>query len=759
MAGRPSLALSLSPSPSEDRQSWIASPNGSRIAPSPSATHERFPNNATRNPLSLRLYKSLSSSFQDATSQEALDTLSSLYGPPKTAPRLPAPPTDDEDSSSDDEADALAGESGLFNQSVPLGDITVAERARKNSRRDVEQQLISSSIRFLHAFGEVNQKLDVLQTHMDDMRARCDEAQTELSKTSESSKLLLEKAGGLRAQRHATAIRQNIISSFLGRFTLSEAEMESITSHDVPVGKQVFTAMDRAEKIREDCQVLLSGDDGAGTKAGLDIMARTGDQLDNAYAKVQRWCSFEFRQLGKDSHLEVSRVMREAVARLKKRPDILSVALSDLAVIRQTTLLNMFTTALTRGGPSGLPRPIELHAHDPIRYVGDMLAWVHQAMATEREFLDSLFGLHQEKRMVGSSWTRDTKEGESESEETIWVRDLMDKNLEKLCTPLKIRVQQTIKSQEGSITAYKIANLLSFYLLTMRRTIGDEALLTKTLQTVTDLSTHVFIETIQSQGRSLLRFLQPPDADLSPPLALRDVSQVLREIMTVYDSSMLELEAGSTISEETAKTERQEFNRIMDAAVGPALEMCRRMASLKKDGTEREKEIFLVNCVAYLQGTFHPFAFAAARVEDLDRELDSHIALLVAEHYSQLLAESGLSNLIELLKTKPSDTPLSRLPSATPQDITQALNRFDTFLSSLDVLTSPRLSLIAYPTISSRVHREALRKVGDAYGAVCGAVRDPANKYEFAATVLGTKRPFGQMSVLWQVLNISPSST
>ena len=58
--------------------------------------------------------------------------------------------------------------------------------------------------------------------------------------------------------------------------------------------------------------------------------------------------------------------------------------------------------ALTRGGPGGLPRPIELHAHDPLRYAGDMLAWVHQAIAAEREFLESLFGVRGDMRMVGS---------------------------------------------------------------------------------------------------------------------------------------------------------------------------------------------------------------------------------------------------------------------------------------------------------------------------------------------------------------------
>lgn len=75
-----------------------------------------------------------------------------------------------------------------------------------------------------------------------------------------------------------------------------------------------------------------------------------------------------------------------------------------------------FIDALTRGGPggTGAPRPIEMHSHDPlryggarrragtlpgrdstdaqfsIRYVGDMLAWLHQATASEKEHLEAL---------------------------------------------------------------------------------------------------------------------------------------------------------------------------------------------------------------------------------------------------------------------------------------------------------------------------------------------------------------------------------
>lgn len=64
-------------------------------------------------------------------------------------------------------------------------------------------------------------------------------------------------------------------------------------------------------------------------------------------------------------------------------------ALDVLASVRQATLLNAFLAALTRGGPSGLPRPIELHAHDPTRYVGDMLAWVHQVCSGNQMLMAS----------------------------------------------------------------------------------------------------------------------------------------------------------------------------------------------------------------------------------------------------------------------------------------------------------------------------------------------------------------------------------
>ena len=104
-----------------------------------------------------------------------------------------------------------------------------------------------------------------------------------------------------------------------------------------------------------------------------------------------------------------------------------------------------------------------------------MLAWVHQTIAAEREFLESLFDIKSDMRMVGSV----RKFGKSEEEE--WIQELMDAAMSKVSVPLKVRVQQTIRSQESSIVSFKIANLLQFYMLTMQRTIGEDAHLSQTL--------------------------------------------------------------------------------------------------------------------------------------------------------------------------------------------------------------------------------------------------------------------------------------
>lgn len=56
-------------------------------------------------------------------------------------------------------------------------------------------------------------------------------------------------------------------------------------------------------------------------------------------------------------------------------------------------MVGEFINALTRGGSSGNPAPIELRAHDPQIYVTDMLVWLNKTIPLEKQTLQLLVKL------------------------------------------------------------------------------------------------------------------------------------------------------------------------------------------------------------------------------------------------------------------------------------------------------------------------------------------------------------------------------
>ncbi|KAI8016830.1 Conserved oligomeric Golgi complex subunit 6 [Camellia lanceoleosa] len=116
-------------------------------------------------------------------------------------------------------------------------------------------------------------------------------------------------------------------------------------------------------------------------------------------------------------------------------------------------LCRRFIPALTRGGPGGLPRPIEVHAHDPLHY----------AFASERELVLVLL----DPDVVvdtGPTAHRFSKGLESDlgKIETDFSFAL-DRIFEGVCQPFKVRVKQVLQSQPNIMISYKLSNTLEFY--------------------------------------------------------------------------------------------------------------------------------------------------------------------------------------------------------------------------------------------------------------------------------------------------------
>ena len=111
---------------------------------------------------------------------------------------------------------------------------------------------------------------------------------------------------------------------------------------------------------------------------------------------------------------------------------------------------------------------------------------------------------------------------------------------------------------------------------------------------LTDVAYKAFMDSIETQGRALLRIpLDLTDADVTPPLAILDHVQILREIMAVY---------GPSISD-TPPTDADQaaFERILDVMLDPAMQMCDAAAEEKKRVRPLwDREVFGLNCWSYL---------------------------------------------------------------------------------------------------------------------------------------------------------------
>ncbi|KAI1318167.1 Golgi transport complex subunit 6 [Mortierella claussenii] len=599
-----------------------------------------------------------------------------------------------------------------------------AVNARHNLRGDIERRGTLANYELLRELEKVNAQFLELEAEMNEMNSLCQEMQDRLNLANDKTVTLLEQTDALREQSKICQVRQTIMEAFLERFTLSESEITILCSTAMDVTPIFFDALEHLENIHADCNALLITEH---QRAGLEIMDSMTTYRSISYDKLYRWMQTECRTMSRpDGMMEVREVTKKAIQALKQNDQYFRSVLEELVHVRRNTILRAFIDALTRGGPGGTPRPIELHAHDPLRYIGDMLAWIHQTVASEREFLESLLSSERRNKDRGQAEVKLPKASplrlvESDMSDAEIVDSLLDKNLEGTARPLKSRVEQVLVSQANAITAFKISNLIKFYSSTIERAIGSEASLSKTLQEISLSSMQVFFEAIGKQSADLLRRPDTPGADLGPTPAVKETVLQLKEIMKSFDTSFVQADEGN-----------QDFAPILSAMIDPLFQTCEIGAA---NQSAFNRAIFMMNCLHYVQSAL-VYPFTKHKVEDLEKQIQEYVDTVVIEQHTVLLKQSGIAPLMQALETKDDKTPLSMVPSMDAASITAVLSRLDYFLGAVNLDLTQWLSKIVSSRLAKSISTQNVKMFIDSYRRLCEAIEDPKNCYEFPATIL-----------------------
>nr|XP_008506978.1 PREDICTED: conserved oligomeric Golgi complex subunit 6-like [Equus przewalskii] len=357
-------------------------------------------------------------------------------------------------------------------------------RTRRNLRGDIERRSLAINEEFVSIFKEVKEELESINEDVQAMSNCCQDMTSRLQAAKEQTQDLIVKTTKLQAESQRLEIRAQVADAFLSKFQLTSDEMSLLRgTREGPITEDFFKALGRVKQIHNDVKVLLRTNQ---QTAGLEIMEQMALLQETAYERLYRWAQNECRTLTQES-CDISPVLTKAMEALQDRPVLYKYTLDEFGTARRSTVVRGFIDALTRGGPGGTPRPIEMHSHDPLRYVGDMLAWLHQATASEKEHLEALL-----KHV--------TTQGVEEN-----IQEVVGHITEGVCRPLKVRIEQVIVAEPGAVLLYKISNLLKFYHHTISGIVGNSATtLLTTIEEMHLLSKKIFFNSLSLHASKLM---------------------------------------------------------------------------------------------------------------------------------------------------------------------------------------------------------------------------------------------------------------
>jgi conserved oligomeric Golgi complex subunit 6 len=531
----------------------------------------------------------------------------------------------------------------------------------------------------------------------------------------ERTSTVLEEASSLMSERADIETKQRLLRGFHAHFILSDEEVSSLTLTSVPIDEFFFVTLVKAKKISKDCDILLGLEH---QTLGLEITDQISKNINLAFQKLYKWIQKELKNLNIENP-QMNASIRRAIRVLAERPSLFQNCLDFFAEARERALSDAFYTALTGNSTSPADsrsfKPIEMTAHDPLRYVGDMLAWTHSASVGEREALEIMFvsegdeiakGLQSGRENEPWRLVADDKDATPEFDAVKALNELVDRDVSGAARILRQRVEQIIRSNEDTMLAYKLANLLGFYRYTFSRLLGNNSVLLESMISLEGEALRQFRSLIRDHIGALQGEFQQTPSDLGPPEFLRDALKQLNAILNTYD-----------ISISASEDREEEFQPVLAEAFEPFISGCENMA---RNIESPAKHLFIINCRLSAVVTLEPFTFTEKCVAGLKAAVADDSEKLLLTQYLFLCEESGLKGMFDAidgiaLAKKEDIESIRSMALFQPQVLTQASQILDDFLPSALMDAMENLKLLQDSELARQITEEAAGKFCDAF--------------------------------------------
>uniref|UniRef100_A0A182JAU9 Conserved oligomeric Golgi complex subunit 6 n=1 Tax=Anopheles atroparvus TaxID=41427 RepID=A0A182JAU9_ANOAO len=582
--------------------------------------------------------------------------------------------------------DALSDLSSFFKENTL--------QSRRNLRSQIEKRSLEINQSFLSAFKEVKEVLDGICNDINSMSQSADSMKSQLYKTEAQTKDLIQQANTLQEENSKLQVQQKIASGFLSRFQLSVTEHQMLygSKRDAPITEEFFLVLDRVQSIHTDCRTLMQN--GYQTVA-LDIMEEMTLHQEAALERLYRWTQSHCRNVETN---EMCVLITQAMARLQERPVLFKYVIDEYSTARRSVIVRCFIDALTIGGPGGYPKPIEMLAHDPKRYIGDMFAYIHQILPPEKENLQMLV-------------RNCDKEDISEQ-----IQSAMITISDGVCHPLRIRVETILNAEKETIVLYSIFNLVKFY-QNMISNIVKGGQLEQSLADMQMFSETTYLNSLTFQVKQLLQGSnetriahKAPQTDLVPSPSVGRLLNLLKEILSV--ASMV---AGS----------QKDITKIVGCVIDPLLQSVQESASHLPT---TDMAVYLLNSLYQIESVISIYEYMEERLERLRAQSDAQIDTLTSEQASSLVANLNLGPIYTVLQGNSSHIDQKHLHTF--------VDKLEQFLQTPEILVLPQVNLLLSSGHRATVQKRSYNVIIALYRQIYERINDPKNGYTKPETIL-----------------------
>lgn len=397
---------------------------------------------SVRTSLSTRLSRVLNDSLSDATIREIFSNLQERF---------------DKESN------------GYVVDLIELG--IVGSMSRKKFKGRIESELIRNQLNILKQYQPIVKQLKQIEVKLNKLSELSVQTNDKINKNFDFSNKLNLEIKDLNDNKRLIGLKKNLLISFKEKFTLNEYEEFVLNSGDL--NNEFFTTLARAERINENCSILLSLDN---PQLGLKIIAKSNQMINRS---IDRIVSYTNKTLGNMYSLSSkSRLatLHQCFKYLQNKLNYFNSIVNTFSESRSKVLVDEFNRQVQgdfevngQGRSSSISsdsRPIYMSAHDPVRFVGDLLAYVHSVSVNESETITSIF----------------TMGDDNDKEFENIIQDVTDKILQSLSRPIKARVEQIVTTETKLSTLVQIFNLVELYNIMFTKQLGKAGNIVETVK-------------------------------------------------------------------------------------------------------------------------------------------------------------------------------------------------------------------------------------------------------------------------------------